>query len=613
MTFSEFDLHPSLLRGVEDLGFVQATPIQQDAIPPALKGRDVLACAMTGSGKSAAFLLPIMQQLGARDAGVTRALILTPTRELAAQIDDHRAQLGRQTQITGAAVFGGVGMAPQERAFRTGVDIMVATPGRLLDHFSHPYAKLSGLEILVLDEADRMLDMGFLPDIRRILSHLPRKRQTMLFSATLPGPIVQLAREMLVDPVTLNIERQSAPAVGITHAVYEVSQTLKSPLLLHLLKQDDMQSVVVFTRTKHRANRLADYLEKHGVSSARIHGNRSQGQRTEALSGFRRGEYRVLVATDIAARGIDIEALSHVVNFDVPHVPEDYIHRVGRTARAERTGDAFTFVSPEETGDIRAIERAMNARIPRREVPAMQAPQEQPETPIGERIAAIRARKAEERARAAETAARKAPAPPPAASRAPGTGGGSRRPRGGGGGSRTAPAPESQLRHAVRPLVPPTTGELGSLHPIPNVRTSERLNAERGSTSSPSHYIAPARVRVTARGSTAASSAVWTGVSRSTEIWSAPRAISCKKKRARWVYSHWFRIAVQFAGAPVSAQPNMRVFAGYTHSQKAVCAATMHTAAVTVGHSASGRSHTRYTSPSVASTAPISHQPAILP
>jgi ATP-dependent RNA helicase RhlE len=253
-----------------------------------------------------------------------------------------------------------------------------------------------------------MLVMVYLSALRKVLSHLPRQRQTLLFSATLPPAIAQLAREMLRDPVTLNIERQAAPATGITHAAYPVAQTHKSPLLLHLLQTGDIQSVVVFTRTKHRANRLADYLVKNGVSCARIHGNRSQAQRTEALAGFKRGQYRVLVATDIAARGIDVEALSHVVNFDVPNVADDYIHRVGRTARAEATGDAFTFVSPEEEGDLRAIEKALGKRIPRTaatgfDAKAVQA--ERPETPLAERIAEIRARKAEERARAAAKAA----------------------------------------------------------------------------------------------------------------------------------------------------------------------------------------------------------------
>lgn len=411
MSFTEFGLHPSLLRGVEDLGFAQPTPIQRDSIPPAVEGRDVLACAMTGSGKTAAFMLPILHRLGARKRGGPRVLILSPTRELAAQIHEHAGELAKYTNLTGAAVFGGVGMQPQERAFRNGVDVMVATPGRLLDHLSYPYASFANLEILVLDEADRMLDMGFLPDIRRVLSHLPRERQTLLFSATLPQPIVALAHEMLRDPVTLNIERQSAPATGITHAAYSVPQTLKSPLLLHLLQTEAMKSVVVFTRTKHRADRVADYLDKHGISSARIHGNRSQAQRTDALAGFKQGQYRVLVATDIAARGIDVEALSHVVNFDTPAMSEDYIHRAGRTARAEATGDAVTFVSPEEEGDFRAIERAIGKRIPRVEPvdfhPANVEPV-RPERPLAERIAEIRARKAEERARAAAKAARKA-------------------------------------------------------------------------------------------------------------------------------------------------------------------------------------------------------------
>jgi ATP-dependent RNA helicase RhlE len=403
MSFTSFGLHNALLRGVQELGFTQPTPIQTDAIPPAMQGRDMLACAMTGSGKTAAFLLPILHQLLGKRRGTTRALILTPTRELAAQIEEHLRLLARHTPITGAAVFGGVAMSPQERAFRSGVDVIVATPGRLLDHFQHPYARLDGLEYLVLDEADRMLDMGFLPDVRRILATLPTRRQTMLFSATLPPPIVALAREMLDTPATLNIQRQAAPATGITHALYPVAQTLKSPLLLHLLQSGQMESVVVFTRTKHRANRLADYLTRQGVACERIHGNRSQPQRTQALASFKNGAVRVLVATDIAARGIDVEALSHVVNFDVPPVADDYIHRVGRTARAEATGDAFTFVSPEEEADLRDIEKALGRKLPRLSAPGFnyeRARSEQPEIPIGQRLAAMRAQRAEERARA---------------------------------------------------------------------------------------------------------------------------------------------------------------------------------------------------------------------
>ncbi len=302
-------------------------------------------------------------------------------------------------------------MGPQEHAFRTGVDILIATPGRLLDHFRFPYAKLEGLEVLVLDEADRMLDMGFLPDIRRVLRHLPTRRQTLFFSATMPPPIVQLTREMLKNPFTVNLERAAAPAVGITQAVYPVAQNLKAPLLMELLRRGEIGNVLVFTRTKHRANRLAETLSKHGIPCERIHGNRSQMQRTAALAGFKAGKFKVLVATDIAARGIDVEALSHVVNFDVPHVPEDYIHRVGRTARAEMTGDAFTFVAPEEQTDLAQIERAIGKRLPRITVPGFdynKAPADRFEVPLAERIAAIRARKSEERKRAREKAERRA-------------------------------------------------------------------------------------------------------------------------------------------------------------------------------------------------------------
>jgi ATP-dependent RNA helicase RhlE len=411
MPFTSFGLHPDLLRGVKELGFQRPTPIQNDAMPPALAGKDVLAAAATGSGKSAAFLLPILNRLITKKRGTTRALILTPTRELAAQIDEHLRDLAVHTPLSGAAVYGGVGMGPQEHAFRSGVDVLVATPGRLLDHFQRPYAKLDGLEILVLDEADRMLDMGFLPDIRRVLKHLPTKRQTLFFSATLPPAIVELSREMLKNPAMIAIERKAAPATGITQSVFPVSQDLKLPLLATLLQRGEIRSAIVFTRTKHRANRVYEQLERQRVQVARIHGNRSQAQRTDALAGFKAGKYRILVATDIAARGIDVEALSHVVNFDVPAMPEDYIHRVGRTARAELTGDAITFVAPDEENDLRAIERAISKRLPRVTVPDFdysQRPAEKLEIPIQERIAAIRARKADDRARAKAKLERKA-------------------------------------------------------------------------------------------------------------------------------------------------------------------------------------------------------------
>jgi ATP-dependent RNA helicase RhlE len=442
MPFSQFKLHPDLLRGLKDLGFARPTPIQADAIPPALEGKDVLACAMTGSGKTVAFLLPILHQLIGKPRGTTRALVITPTRELAAQILEDLNDLTVHTPINGAAVFGGVGMGPQEHAFRSGVDVIVGTPGRLLDHFRAPYAKLAGVEFLVLDEADRMLDMGFLPDIRRVLRHIPRKRQTLFFSATMPPPIAQLTREMLQDPVTINLERRSAPATGITQAVYPVLQPLKAPLLLKLLQAGEVQDALVFTRTKHRADRLAKYLATHKVSVERIHGNRSQAQRTQALDGFKKGRYKVLVATDIAARGIDVTALGHVINFDVPMQPDDYIHRVGRTARAEMTGAAFTLVSSEEEGDLRAIEKAIGRRLPRVTVPDFNyesAPAERLEVPHAQRIAEIRARKAEERARARANAERRAmhggrPPQGPGGQRPPHGPGGGRPQHGHGGG-----------------------------------------------------------------------------------------------------------------------------------------------------------------------------------
>ena len=443
MPFAVFKLHPDLLKGIKELGFTRATPIQEQAIPPALEGRDLLACAMTGSGKTAAFLLPVLHRLMGKPRGTTRALVLTPTRELAAQIEEHLRQLAVHTPLSGAAVFGGVGMGPQEHAFRSGADVIIATPGRLLDHFKQPYAKLSGLEVLVLDEADRMLDMGFLPDIKRVLKHLPAKRQTLFFSATMPAPIQALTRELLHNPATINLERKATPAVGIRQALYPVREELKPALFVELMRRGDIGNVIVFTRTKHRANRLADYLVKEGIPNAKIHGNRSQAQRTEALEGFKSGRYRCLVATDIVARGIDVEQLEHVVNFDVPHIPEDYIHRVGRTARADATGDAFTFVSPEEEGDLGQIERAIGKRLPRVMVQGFDyasKPAQRFEVPIAERIAEIRARKAEERKRAKEKAERRSAHGGGAGQAAGGRSGG--RPASG-GGARTAAASSS--------------------------------------------------------------------------------------------------------------------------------------------------------------------------
>ena len=410
MSFAHFSLHPSLLLGIADLGFEIPTPIQNAAIPLGLAGRDVLACAMTGSGKTAAFMLPILQRLHADRKRATRALVLTPTRELAAQIEDHSRRLARHAGVGVASVIGGVSFGPQEQALRRGVDIVVATPGRLLDHLRSGIASFDQLEVLVLDEADRMLDMGFIPDVRRILGYLPKKRQTLFFSATMPAPVAALSRDMLSAPASIDIERPAAPAVGITHAVYPVAGELKTALLVALLEQAALQSVLVFTRTKHRANRLADALERRGIAAARIHGNRSQAQRTAALDGFKRGTFRVLVATDIAARGIDVTAIRHVVNFDIPNLPEDYIHRVGRTARADATGDAITLVSPDEESDLRMIERAIGRRFERATLAGFdytKRPAERLEIPIAERIAAIRARKSDERARARANAARR--------------------------------------------------------------------------------------------------------------------------------------------------------------------------------------------------------------
>ena len=365
MPFSALTLHPTLLRGVEDLKWERPTPIQSQAIPPGLEGRDLLACAATGSGKTAAFLLPILHKLIDKPRGTTRALVLAPTRELALQLVDDLNALARHTGLRGAPVYGGVKMGAQEKAFRQGVDVIVATPGRLLDHFQYGYAKLSGLEYLVLDEADRMLDMGFLPDIKRVLKHVPKPKQTFFFSATMPPPIETLTRDLLRNPAKIALQRRAAPAEGVVQTVYPVPASLKKGLLVELFCRNHMEDALVFTRTKHRANQLTKVLNRHGITAERIHGNRSQAQRTKALAGFKAGKFRVLVATDIAARGIDVEALGHVVNFDIPGVPEDYIHRVGRTARAELTGEAFTLVSPEEEESLGRIERTVGTKIKR--------------------------------------------------------------------------------------------------------------------------------------------------------------------------------------------------------------------------------------------------------
>ncbi len=404
LSFDSFDLDARLLAAVRGMGFEAPTPIQGAAIPPALQGKDVLATAMTGSGKTAAFLLPILQRLLSTPSRGTRALIVTPTRELAAQIVEHFDGLSRGTGLKAIAIFGGVGAKPQEKALRKGVDLVVATPGRLLDHFQYDYARLPGVEVVVLDEADRMLDMGFLPEIRKILRHLPKgPRQTLLFSATMPGPIAKLANEMLRDPVRVEAQTKQAPPTAITQALYPVPAELKIDLLAELLRREEVGNVIVFCRTKHRAKRLSKKLGQRGIAAAEIHGNRSQKQRTDALAGFRDGRYDVLAATDILARGIDVVELDHVVNFDVPAAPEDYIHRIGRTARAGASGEAYTFVAPDEEGGVRDIERALGRSLPRRTLPDFDysaKADERFEVPVSERLAKHRARRKDERERA---------------------------------------------------------------------------------------------------------------------------------------------------------------------------------------------------------------------
>ncbi len=368
MEFTELNLHPSLLEGIHDMGYTRTTPIQEKAIPPILAGKDVAGCAQTGTGKTAAYLLPIVQRLLPLTRGLTRCLILTPTRELAIQVDEQLVALAYHTPVRGAAVYGGVAMSPQEAALRAGVDIVAATPGRLLDHLRFDYVTLKHIEILVLDEADRMLDMGFLPDLRRILSFLPPRRQNLLFSATLEVEVLRLAKETLHDPVHIEVGRV-APAAGITHAVYPVAQTLKTRLLLTLLRRTTVPSALLFTRTKERADRLARALRAERMRVALIHSGREQEERIDALNAFRRGQVQLLVATDVASRGLDIEGISHVINYDVPRSPDDYIHRSGCTARAQATGEAFTFVAPEEERDMKAIEQAVGRPLPRVRLP----------------------------------------------------------------------------------------------------------------------------------------------------------------------------------------------------------------------------------------------------
>jgi len=352
------------MQGVKNADYQTATPIQEAAIPAALRGRDIIGTAQTGTGKTAAFVLPILNKLLDGPRGMPRALIVTPTRELAEQIHQVIRALSVGTKLRSTTIYGGVTASRQIKALRDGVEILVACPGRLLDLVQQRYAKLERIEILVLDEGDRMFDMGFLPDVKRIIKAVPVKRQTMLFSATFPPEVELLAKSALVEPqkIAMGI---SKPALTVTHALYPVPQHLKSGLLLKLLKQTDTDSVLIFTRTKHRADKLARQIAHAGHRVTSLHSNRTQGQREQALHGFKTGHFHIMVATDIAARGLDIESISHVINFDMPDTADAYIHRIGRTGRAERTGDAFTLVTPEDNDMIRALERIMGGPIKR--------------------------------------------------------------------------------------------------------------------------------------------------------------------------------------------------------------------------------------------------------
>jgi ATP-dependent RNA helicase RhlE len=364
MNFEQFNLDSRLMVGINKAGYETATPIQEAAIPAALRGRDIIGTAQTGTGKTAAFVLPILHKLLSRHRNVPRTLIVTPTRELAEQINDVIKDLSAGTKLKSVTIYGGVGANPQIQALRNGAEILVACPGRLLDLIAQGHAKMANIEILVLDEADRMFDMGFLPDVRRIVKAVPEKRQTMMFSATFPPDVELLAQQALKQPqkIAMGISR---PAYTVTHALYPVPPHLKSALLIELLKHTDTNSVLVFTRTKYRAQKVAQQILRAGFKVTSLHGDRSQGQRQSALKGFKSGHHDIMVATDIAARGLDVESISHVINYDMPDTADAYIHRIGRTGRAQRTGDAFTLVTPDDNDMIRTLERIMGQPIKR--------------------------------------------------------------------------------------------------------------------------------------------------------------------------------------------------------------------------------------------------------
>ena len=367
IAFETLQLDPRLLSGIRDLGWTDTRSVQSGVIPLALAANDVIACAETGTGKTAAFLVPILQRFLTEAppdrVAATRALVLAPTRELAVQIEDQVQGLTYHTKISSVAVYGGVPMTIQEQALKAGVDIIVATPGRLMDHMRHDSVKFTGLEVLVLDEADRMLDMGFWPDVQRILAALPKQRQTLLFSATMPAEVLRLTQEFLRDPKYVQVGRRGGPATTITHSVQVVAAAEKTQWLAKWIRDESTGPVLVFCRTKVGADRLATRLSAMGIRTAALHADRTQQQRMSAVEGFRTGDYPVLVATDVAARGLDIDGIAHVVNFEVPDTPEAYVHRVGRTGRAESTGSALTLVAPEEERALRALEKAVGVQL----------------------------------------------------------------------------------------------------------------------------------------------------------------------------------------------------------------------------------------------------------
>jgi ATP-dependent RNA helicase RhlE len=440
MTFDQLGLAEPLVRAVREQGYTTPTPIQAQAIPLVLTGADLMGGAQTGTGKTAGFTLPLLQRLmtqpaprDARGRVLIRALILTPTRELAAQVEESVRNYGKYTKLSSMVMFGGVGMQPQIDRLKRGVDILVATPGRLLDHHGQGTLDLSRVEVFVLDEADRMLDMGFIHDIKKVLAILPPKKQSLLFSATFSDDIKSLADRLLRQPQLIEVARRNSTVEAITQRVHPVGRERKKDLLVHLIQSNDWHQVLVFTRMKHGANRLTEHLQKHGVTAMAIHGNKSQGARTKALADFKSGELQVLVATDIAARGIDIDQLPHVVNFELPNVPEDYVHRIGRTGRAGAQGEAISLVCVDEEGFLRDIEKLIKRPIPREVVKGFEPPAGEKAEPIvlGRMTIGV-------------GAGRGARPPHRGAGRGDGRGARSGAPRQGGGGGRPGPRPASQ-------------------------------------------------------------------------------------------------------------------------------------------------------------------------